>query len=163
MLESLPEWLFEGQLLVYGVLGAALACLVIVWKQTPRKPYLAGIVGLVALIGVYFLLDVLVQTDREQISKAIKDISAGVEQRSVARVFENVSDSYNRHGSTKATFQQTVSGIIGGRHVDRVAMWDYEFAPGYKQLGRLKLIDPLHTERLKARFGDDYATSAEGG
>jgi len=31
----LPEWLFEGQLLIYAILAAALIVLTIVWKQTP--------------------------------------------------------------------------------------------------------------------------------
>jgi hypothetical protein len=133
MVQMLPEWLFEGQLVVYAALAAAIVFLALVWKQTPRKGYMVGICVLAALIGLYYLLDVLVQTDREQISDAIHEMSAGVEARSVNRIFDEVSDTYNRHGMTKESFRQVVSGVIGARHVDRVAMWRCEFAPDYKR------------------------------
>jgi hypothetical protein len=129
----LPEWLFEGQLLIYAILAAALVFLTIVWRQTPRKSYLAGIIALAVLIVLYYALDMLVVTDREQIRHALNEMSAGVEARSIGRIFDNVSDTYNRHGMTKESFRQVSTSVINGRHVDRLAIWGFEFAPDYKQ------------------------------
>jgi hypothetical protein len=129
----LPEWLFEGQLLIYAILAAALIVLTIVWKQTPRKSYLAGIIALAVSIVLYYVLDRAVVTDREQIVHALNEMSAGVEARSIGRVFDNVSDTYNRHGMSKESFRQVSSSVINGRHVDRLAIWGFEFASDYKQ------------------------------
>jgi hypothetical protein len=129
----LPEWLFEGQLLIYAILAAALVFLTIGWKQTPRKSYLVGIIALAVLLVLYYVLDLVVVTDREQIRHALNEMSAGVEARSIGRIFDNVSDTYNRHGMSKEAFRQVCTGVINARHVDRVAMWGCEFAPGYKQ------------------------------
>jgi hypothetical protein len=149
MIERLPEWLFEGQLIVYAILGAALVFLLIIWKQTPRKSYLIGVIALAALIGLYYLLDLFVVTDREQIASAIQELSAGVEAHNVDRIFAQVSDTYNRHGMSKPMFRQTVASIIEGGHVDRVVMWRCDFAPDYKQ--KESESDPRETV-AKVRF-----------
>jgi hypothetical protein len=133
MPEWVPEWLFEGQLTVYAVLAVSLVFMLVIWKQTPRKAYVWCSVVLAVLIGLYFLMDLLVETDREQITHAVQEMSAGVQARNVEQIFAQVSDSYNRHGSNKAGFKSAVSGVITGQHVDRVALWAFEFARDYKQ------------------------------
>jgi hypothetical protein len=130
--EWLPEWLFEGRPLVYAALLGALVFLAFVWKQTPRSGYLVTGGVLAAVIGLYFLLDVLVETDREQIEHSVADMTAAVEARNVDRIFSHVSESYNRHGMNKAGFRSAVTGVVDGRHVDRIAVWGWEFAPDYK-------------------------------
>jgi hypothetical protein len=131
-LDWLPEWLFEGQLTVYAVLAVALAFTLMAWKQTPRRSYLAVCVSLAALIGFYFLLDILVQTDREQIKNSAQEMSAGVKAHDINRIFAQVSDTYNRHASTKAEFRSASEGVIGPRLVEEMAVWGWEFTPDYK-------------------------------
>ncbi len=133
MTDWLPEWLFEGSLTVYAALAVAAGFLLVVWKQTPRKAYLVGAGVLLALIGVYYLLDVLVQTDREKIAHAFEEMSVGVRTRDVNRIFAQVSDGYNRHGMNKAAFRQASASVIDGRHVDEVRIWGFEFPADYKK------------------------------
>jgi hypothetical protein len=129
----LPDWLFEGQLTVYAVLAAALIFVLVLWKQTPRRSYLIGGVALAMLLGLYFLLDVFVQTDKEQITHAVREMSAGVESHNVDRIFSQVSDTYNRHGLTKSEFRQASARIIEGGMVERLAVWGWEFEPDYRK------------------------------
>ncbi len=133
MIDWLPEWLFEGQLTIYAVLAVALIFLMIVWKQTPRTGYIVGILALIALISLYFVLDFTVQTDREQITNAVKEMSAGVQSGDVNRIFDNISDSYNRHAMDKATFRGLCNGVISSHVVDQVVVWGWDFPPDYKQ------------------------------
>ncbi len=133
MTERLPEWLFEGRITIYTLLAVCLVFLLFVWKQTPRKGYLVACVVLLALIGLYFLLDVLVQTDKEQITHAFREMSAGVQTRNIDRIFANVSDTYNRHGMNKSAFKAAADGVIRGRQVDEVKVWAFEFEPDYKR------------------------------
>jgi hypothetical protein len=131
-LDWLPEWLFEGQLTVYAVLAVLLAFMLMVWKQTPRRLYLAVCLSLVALIGIYFLLDIVVQTDREQVRNSVQEMSAGVKAHDINRIFAQVSDTYNRHGSSKAEFRSASEGVINPRLVEEMAVWGWEFAPDYR-------------------------------
>jgi hypothetical protein len=132
-LDWLPEWLFEGQLTVYAVLAVALAFLLMAWKQTPRRSYLVGCISLAALLGIYFLLDILVQTDREQIRHSVQEMSAGVKEHDVSRIFTQVSETYNRHGLNKAAFRSASEGVFNPqRLVDEMAVWGWDFAPDYK-------------------------------
>jgi hypothetical protein len=133
VVEWLPEWLFEGQLTIFAILGAALVFLLIVWKKTPRTSYLVGCFVLAALAGAYFLLDFFVETDREKITHAFKEMSAGVQDRNVDRIFSQVSDTYNRHGQNKDSFRQASAGVINGRLVDQVVIWGWEYKPDYKE------------------------------
>jgi ketosteroid isomerase-like protein len=133
MIEWLPEWLFEGQFLVYAILIATLIFMGIVWKQTPRRAYAVTVFVLVGLIALYCLLDFLVETDHEQITHAISEMSAGVQAKDVNRIFDSVSKDYNRHGLDKDGFRQMTSSVITGNIVDRVAIWGYDFAPDYKE------------------------------
>jgi hypothetical protein len=131
-MEWLPEWLFEGQLTVYVVLAVSLIFFLIAWIQTPRRSYLIGCIVLAAFIALYALLDFLVETDREQITHAVKDMSQGVLSRDVNRIFSRISDTYNRHGSNKATFRLASEGVINSREVDQMPVWGWEFAPDYR-------------------------------
>lgn len=133
MPEWVPEWLFEGQLTVYALLAVALVCTLAIWKKTPRKAYLFCGVAVVVLMALYCLLDFLVQTDREQIRSAIEEMSAGVQAHNVDRIFSQVSDKYNRRGSNKDAFRSACAAAINGQHVDRVAIWAFEFPADYKQ------------------------------
>jgi hypothetical protein len=133
MPEWLPDWLFEGRLTVYAVLAVSLVVVLVIWKRTPRKAYLFASLALAALIGLYFLMDLLVKTDREQITNAFQEMSAGVEAHDVDRIFKQVSETYNRHNSNKAAFRGASTGVIEGHQVDKITVWAFEFAPDYKQ------------------------------
>jgi hypothetical protein len=133
VIDWLPEWLFEGQLTVYAVLAVVLIVTLIVWKQTPRTAYLVCCLALVALIGLYWLLDYSRETDREQITHAIQEMSAGVQSSDVNRIFDNISETYNRHGMNKAAFRQVSAGVITSSIVDQLVVYSWDFPPDYKQ------------------------------
>lgn len=132
MTEWLPEWLFEGQWTVYAVLAVALIVLIVIWKRTPRTAYLFSCLAVVALIGLYWLLDFTAETDRERVTHAVQEMSAGVQSGDIDRIFENVSETFNRHGQSKASFRQVCTNVINSKIVDRVAVYQWEFAPDYK-------------------------------
>lgn len=129
----LPEWVFEGHLSIYAVLGATLIFVAVIWKQTPRPVYLYCMGLLAVLIGLYFLLDRLVVTDREQITAAFQEMSAGVRARNLDRIFEHVSDSFNRKGLNKAGFRAASDAALRSQRVDEVVVWGFEYPSDYKE------------------------------
>ena len=60
------DWLFEGQTTAYILLAAVLICFFFVYWQYRRKVWLIAMLVVIALLGVYALLDRLVETDYEQ-------------------------------------------------------------------------------------------------
>jgi hypothetical protein len=132
-MDWLPDWLFEGQFTVYGILLAALICLVFIWKTTPRTAYAIGCIIVAALLLLYLLLDFTVETDREQITHSIQEMSAGVQEHNVNRIFDHVSDKYSRNGMDKETFRGITKGLITSNAVDQVIIWGWEFPGDYKR------------------------------
>jgi hypothetical protein len=146
MVEWLPEWLFEGQLTVYAVLGAAFVFLFALWKKHRRRAYLVAWCVPVALVVVYLALDILVETDREQITRVFQEIAAEKTLRDLSlkaqdgyapivpvdydRIFSHVSDSYNRHGMNKDELQQVARATSSFQNI---TVSDFEFPPGYKE------------------------------
>ena len=90
------DWLFEGHLSVYVLLAAATVLLIVVGARTRNRRWFASAAGVVALAGLYCLLDFAVETDREQIQRKVKAMAAGLKApANLDAVLENVSDSFH--------------------------------------------------------------------
>jgi hypothetical protein len=88
------DWLFEGQTTVYILLIVVLIGLFVVYWQWRRRVWLYGMAVVVALIGLYWLLDRLVETDREQIHRKIGGMASGLQAHNVDAVFKHISDNF---------------------------------------------------------------------
>ena len=72
------DWLFEGWLEIYILLAVlAFARILAVWPFR-RKVWLITLFSVIALIGVYWLLDRLVETDREQIERKLTALAVAM-------------------------------------------------------------------------------------
>jgi hypothetical protein len=122
------DWLFEGRLLVYGLLVIAAVALVFLWRRDRRFHWLFGAGVIVALIGVYLLLDLLVETRREQITRKLQvEFPTAVRNRDAARIFEHISDTFRLGDWTKADFRASVEEILRDRGVDDLEIWNIQF------------------------------------
>jgi len=126
------DWLFEGRLTVYVVLAAVAATLLYVGVQRRRHEYLVAAGIVVALIGLYFLLDRLVETNREQVRRKLVEMADGVKDRDADRVLAHVSEKFATQGMDRAAFRRYVEARLSGRWLDELAMWDIEFPRGAK-------------------------------
>ncbi len=119
------DWLFEGRLLVYVILALLVGAFVGVWWAYGRRRgwlYAAGVV--VVLIGVYFLLDRLVETAHEQVERKLGEMAAAVRRGDVGRIFEHISEQFRWQGMDKASFRAFVDGHLKSKQVDDLAIWD---------------------------------------
>ena len=119
----MTDWFFEGRLPVYIALAAAAVLCAFFWTQSRKRGFLLAAGACLALVGVYFLLDRSVETDREQIQRKIQEMGAAVRDRDVDRIFANVSDDFRRGSANKASFRQQVEHIIGGGVVNELLVW----------------------------------------
>ena len=94
--EDMFDWLFEGHLSVYVLLAAAAALLIVLGARTRKRRWFTAAAGVVALAGLYCLLDFAVETDREQIQRKVKAMAAGLKApANLDAVLENVSDRFH--------------------------------------------------------------------
>jgi len=106
------DWLFEGRLSVYVFL-LLIGCLLLVlwWQQRDRRLiYAVSAVGLAALL--YFLLDVVRQTPREQVEATIREMADAVNKHDVDRLFRHVSDNFKYRGRDKKEFRERVRSAL---------------------------------------------------
>ena len=128
----MSDWLFEGRPTVYVILAAVAVLLFVAWVQTRKRPWFYAAVASLALVGLYFLLDRLVETDREQILRKVEEMSAGVRERSVDRIFANVSEQFHLNGSGRAAFRQLADRALRTGEVTDVTVWDFAFPEDFR-------------------------------
>jgi hypothetical protein len=126
------DWLFEGRPTVYVILAAAAVLLLVAWWQTRKRYWLYGGVAFLGLIGLYFLLDRLKETDREQIRRKVEEMAAAVSERNVERIFANVSEQFHLNGSGRAAFRQLAERALSRGEVTDVTVWDFAFPEDFR-------------------------------
>jgi hypothetical protein len=97
-------WLIDHAFLAYFVLGCLAAGLAAGWWATRKRPLLAGLALVAALIAVVVALTLLVDTDRKKIERTVYAMAAAVGSRSPEQLFQHVSDKFKSrflvHGAT---------------------------------------------------------------
>jgi hypothetical protein len=117
------DWLFEGRLSGYVILGALTALFLLVWWRTRKRWCLYGGALPLILVGVYALLDRVVETDREQLIRKVQQMAAAVNAGDVNELFANVSENFRSSKSKdKQQFRSDVENYI--RMVHNVRVWD---------------------------------------
>jgi hypothetical protein len=126
------DWLFEGHTAVYIVLGSVAFVCLLCWKQVPRRASLIGFGAAAALMLVYFLLDRLVETDREQIQRKIEVMAGAVRRQDVGAIFAHVSEDFRHGGLSREGFRQFAENHIRSHRVDEIIVWDFQFPDDFK-------------------------------
>jgi len=122
------DWLFEGRTSVYIVLGTVAVLLIILWRQYSNRRLLYVAAGAVALMGVYWLLDRLFETDRKTIEQTVKKMTAAVGQKNLDGSFASISEQFRSPmGKTKNEFRQLAEGEMASRRVTGVIVWEFVF------------------------------------
>jgi len=119
------DWLFEGRPSVYAVLVALTVFLLLAWGQMRKRWLLAGAGFAVVLIGLYILLDKLVETDREQIVRKLMEMAAAVNAHNLDAAFVHISDQFrSQGGKTKRELRAAAQAHLDRRDVESVQVWD---------------------------------------
>ncbi|HWG46767.1 MAG TPA: hypothetical protein VN688_28650 [Gemmataceae bacterium] len=121
----MPDWLFEGRTNVYVILAALTGLLVLVWWQTRKRWCLIAAVVMAGLIGIYAILNVAVETDREQIVRKVNEMTAAVNAHKLDAAFVHISDQFRSHGGkTKQELRTAGQTYLEQKIVERVDVWD---------------------------------------
>jgi hypothetical protein len=122
------DWLFEGRLTVYALLAVAAIVLGILWWRERKPRYLFGIGVVLALMAVYSVLDWAVETDREQIVRKVREMSAAVHAGNIDALFKDISDQFKSpQGRDMQATRDFARGMIESKQVTEVTVWDFHF------------------------------------
>ncbi len=137
------DWLFEGRLTIYVLLGlTALGLLYCWWKQQNKRIYLIGAAFALALMALYFLLNIAVETDSEQIVRKVKEMADGIGRRDLDATFAHISDNFRSpHGKNKQALREFTRATRASEMVSNIAVWDFHFrTPPDRASGRAEII-----------------------
>ncbi len=121
------DWLFEGRASVYVSLAAVAIVLLLAWQQTRKRLCLVGFGAALGLMGLYYLLDRLVEAPREQVVRKLQEMAAAVRARDVNAISNHISERFTWRGMNRAQFRALLEGLLQGRQVDEVEVWDIHF------------------------------------
>ena len=125
------DWLFEAHRhpAVYVFLAAAAVLFVVLWVRTKKRRWLAAALVPAALAGLYYLLDIAVETDSEQIERKVNAMAAGFKKPAdLDAVFANVSDQFQAaadQATNKAALRDLVQRDIPSYGIDEVKITDF--------------------------------------
>jgi hypothetical protein len=98
-------------------------------KSSPRRRFLiASGVAFLMLLGL-FVCDHFFESDKEQIQRKLKDMSDGVHERNLDKVFQHISDSFRVGPADKASLRRLADSAQQNHQVDEVIIWDPVLEP----------------------------------
>jgi hypothetical protein len=124
------NWLVDDPTLLYMLLAIAAIISFVAWWRTRQGRFaLAGGVAVI-LVGLVWLLGFLIPSAGKKIEHALQEMSAGVQDRDLNRIFAHVSDHFQQgpptFGSTldKAGFRHDAESVLRLKHVEKVIVWN---------------------------------------
>jgi hypothetical protein len=134
------DWLFEGRLIVYVALVLAGLAFLMLWWSTRKRGLLVAAGVMAVLIGVYFLLDRAVETDREQIHRKVEEMAAAITDNDLDRAFEVLSDQFHTpRGTDKDGLRRVAQTYRASGQVNRVKVWDIRIGSLSREQGQAKV------------------------
>ncbi len=160
------NWLFEGRISVYILLASLALVLLAVWWRMRQRRWLIAAGVVVALAGVYWLLDRLVVTeakaDRAEIRRRLEEMAAAVSRHDVSVIERNLSDRFHSpKGLDKKTILQAIPPGVQGI---TVKLSDIEFpSPPSRAEGTTQVNFRAETRDLLVRVEAVFDWEAEQG
>jgi len=124
------DWLFEGRAVVYCLLGALAAVLLVASWMTRKRGLLIAVGVLAALAGLYFLLDRLVETPNEQIERKLNEMAGAVKARNPDGVVRHIAADFHFRHQDRAAFGAFVDRAIRHGLVDDLRVWEFPWPDG---------------------------------
>ncbi len=124
------DWLFEGRVAVYCLLGVLAAMLLLVWWRSRKRTALVAALAVAALAGVYFLLGTLVETPRKQIERNLSEMAAAVKSRDADRIFSHIAKDFKFRGMDRTQFRGYVDTALQRGIVTELVIYDVTWPDG---------------------------------
>jgi hypothetical protein len=123
------HWLVEGWLSIYLVLLTIAIGLLAMWWRTRRRRWLIGLAVVAGLVGLYALLDWLIETPYEQMVRKINEMAASAQKRDPTSLSANISNDFSFRGMSKDALLAAANSRIRNGDVREVVVWDFQRGP----------------------------------
>lgn len=120
-------WLVDNAHLVYFVLGVVvLALLVSFWlKRRVRTLFFAF--GVAALMALFWLLTLIVMTDRKQITANLWAMARGVIDKKPDDVLRHLARDFEFKGLKRDDLAEAAAATAGNFGVESVNLWEFDW------------------------------------
>jgi hypothetical protein len=121
------DWLFEGWPEIYIPLASILLILLALWWRDRNRRWLYGAGAVAALLALYFVLDLAVETSSEQIKRKLHEMARAVQKKDTKAIFTHVSDQFtwdDLAGMKKAQFELLADRLIQSGTVTELVIMD---------------------------------------
>src|SRR5262245_12898360 len=99
-------------------------------KSVSRRTMLFAVAGVgLTLLLALGLCDFLFESDREQVIRKLREMSQGVRNRDLNRVFSHVSESFQVQNTTKAELRRSADSALNSGQVTELKIWDVQLQP----------------------------------
>jgi len=123
----MPSWLAEDPIVLYMVLATAAVLLGAGYWMKRKRGYLFGLGAMVVLVGLVWLLDFLIVTERERLLHTVQAMARRVEALDIDGVFAHISNEFiSGNNLKKEEFRQAVKNGVRVYQVREMQMWDLE-------------------------------------
>lgn len=121
------DWLFEGRLTVYLALAVTGLIVLGLWVRDRRRGWLIAAAVVAAAIGLYALLDYLVETRREQIERKLTVMAAAVKKKDVETIVAHLAAGFTYAGMDRTAFRGYVEQAVRSGAVTDLKVWGFDF------------------------------------
>jgi hypothetical protein len=88
------SWPIDNPSIIYFLLISTALGLLAGWWVTRRRSFLIGLGAVAGLAALFFLLTLLVDTDRKRIKRSLQAMMQGVRERNLDKTFAQLSDDF---------------------------------------------------------------------
>src|SRR5262249_43169239 len=120
--QEMFDFLFEGSLFIYLLLGLAAAFLLSQWNQSSRRAtHIAlGVVALLALL--YFALDQLVKTDKAKALQLLDEVTALVNKSDYDKAFSHFADDFRAYDMARKAMRDAAERALKNYNVRNIRL-----------------------------------------
>jgi hypothetical protein len=153
----MPHWLSDPSrtfLILLGALSVAAGVAAILLfpdtdsvartGKTPSSRARRLLLSLALVMGIavicLLITDFLWESDREQITRKIEEMSAGVAERNLDKVFQHVSERFQYGVATKAALRARGESALQSGQVTAIPIWDIQVPPIPHGAERVKVL-----------------------
>ncbi len=104
-----------------------------------RRLMLLAVIGAVAFLGLV-VADGTWESDREQITRKLHEMSQGVAERNLDKVFEHISESFRYGSANKAALRARGESALRDGQVTEIPIWDIDVPRNNGDTRQLKVL-----------------------
>ena len=148
------DWLFEGRLAIYLFLLLIAGVLAFIWRSVRNRRLLAAAGVFVFLAVLYWILNLLVETPREQIERKMGEMKTALNKPDLDTVFRHTSESFKFRGYDKKSARKHAEEALSSRRVRNIQVWEVEV----EELDRTKKTAKVN---FKVKADNSMSSGAE--